>query len=250
MHIKYFLQPKTNIHSASIKAQRCFATDNMQKLLGWVTPLCLDESRRHDHEFKEELTRLGLIPIKSVLEERGITHFIDKLHDVSMHECVILVQPGPEVSICQAGHLKMSYIYKAKEAMLGMCLLCLKQGKKTPSLDSFSTEASNDIDLRQDGAIALDRGSISSAELEWNFERYWSRRKTIRNDEVERNLTQVIKDKNCMASTRREHQRNLKHTEECGKTGNLELSENRGWAGLLQYMEQNIQADDRYSAIC
>ena len=236
----------TKIQSASIKAQRSFATDNIQKLLGWVKPFYLNEPNRHDDEFQNELTRVGLMPIQSIIEEKGIPHFIDKLHDVRMKTCFQEPQIVRFALLCQSRHFEMKSMCKAKEAMLGMCLLCLKKGKETASIDSFSTDTSYNIYLSRDRDVASYREPGPSMNSTWSYLRYWKSCRTIQNDEVERKLFQAIKNNNCMASTPQEHQRNLEYLEQCS---DQELSEKRRWAEFFQYMEERNQPDYVFSAM-
>ena len=245
MPTKIYLH-NTKIRSASIKARRSFATDSFQRLFRWATPMCYHESKRHDDEFRNELERAGLMPIQCVLEERGITHFIDKLHDVKMQPCIInrtSTSNGSNVLICQSGRLEMRYVYKARDAMLGMCLLCSKQHKETASLDSFSTENSYHMNLsRMRGGIYGGPGPGSeprpapSPKPEWEYEHDWRVHKIVRTDREERNVSKAVKHNNCMASTPREHRQNHKHVQHCRKTRDQELSEKRQWAELFELM--------------
>lgn len=242
MPSRVILQTKTKTPIASVQAQRNNATDNMQKLLRWVKPMCFYASDRHDDEFENELTRLGLMPIRSALEAWGFTHFIDKLHYVGVQACVIdrsEIISGSKAFVCQSGRVELSDIYKARGVMLGMCLLCLKQGKDTASLDSFSDVGSYNMNLGRVRAVGIYYGPGPAIEPKWSYEHDWRVRKTIRTEEEERILSKAVKNNNCMASTRREHQRNHKHVEQWSKTRDEELSEQRLWAERLQSMEQS-----------
>ncbi|KAG7008886.1 L-amino-acid oxidase [Physcia stellaris] len=239
---------------ASIRTQRSLAIDSMHKLLRWVKPMCIYESKRHDDEFINELTRLGLMPIKSVLEERGITHYIDRLHDIRMQPCVMhrdTKSDGTNVLICQSGRPVMDYVYKAKDAMLGLCLLCLKQGKETASLDSFSAENSYHMNLSIMRGVGISGGPSSgpSPKSEWSYEHNWRTHKIVRTDREERILSKAIKHNNCMAATPWEHRQHHKYVQLCSKTRDRELSEKRGWAEFFESSERRLQENGMDSAI-
>ena len=185
------------------------------------------------------------MPVQSVLEEKGITHFIDKLHDVRMKTCVQEPQIGRLDILCQFGHLEMDSICKAKEAMLGMCLLCLKKGKETAGTDSFSTDTSYNIHFSRDRDVVSYREPGPSMNSTWSYLRYWRSRRTTQNDEVEKKMFQAIKNNNCMASSPEEHQRNIEYVDQCS---DQELSEKRRWAEFFQYMEERNQPDYEFSA--
>ena len=215
--------------------------------------MCIYESKRHDGEFINELNRLGLMPIKSALEEQGITQFTDRLHDIRMQPCVMHRDTKPDgtnVLICQSGRAVMDYVYKAKDAMLGLCLLCLRQGKETASLDSFSTENSYHMNLSiMRGGISGGPSSGPPSIYEWSYEHDWRIRKIVRTDREDRILSKAVKHNNCMAATPWEHQQHHKYVQLFSKTRDQELSEKRGWAEFFESSERRLQENGMDSAI-
>lgn len=184
---------------ASMKAQRCTALRNMKNSLEHAKVAYIGETK-HDSQaarkrreyFDSELARLGLMPVASTMDRMGISIF-----EYYLREFRDPVRAHTEDT---------SMIDDSRGAMLGLCLLCTKEGNFSASPDSLSaaerpanggeTRAVGKKRKRKDTSTEMHRSSHS-----------WRKRRLWRLAEDEEVISDVVGSSNCMASTGREHHR-------------------------------------------
>ena len=145
------------------------------------------------NHFDKELLRLDLTPSLAAMERYGVSIFAYELHNVKPY------------SLSEDASINLNYSYlTVSGSMLGLCLQCVKKGKLSPSQDCFSN-----LKTLIEDSDTQSCGKKRKVETNYFLEkmsrlRRFQIRPTGSHDEE---IRKTVGDCNCMAPTRREHER-------------------------------------------
>lgn len=133
-----------------VKAQRDGANQTLYEFLKQLKVVYLDDistcrtkhkSQRNCHRpqliahFDRELKRLDIHPTSQNVEEGGVRQFLDKLRNFV--PCALKESRSCTLYSRDSGRLDRFLVLEAIHLTLGLCMVCVKQGKLSASPDSF-----------------------------------------------------------------------------------------------------------------